>query len=104
MQVQKFPQNVTMLVGMMAGVAINLLCSGVFLIAGACLTATHPISTFVLSYAPLIEGVLIAIPAGAAFRLAHTKRWLAIGLVLGILLQVVVFVVWHQHWLQRYAG
>lgn len=99
--------NKSKLGGLLAGLAVNLVCCAVFCVAAQRLTKISPLSTFVLSYAPLIQGALIAVPVAGSFKAVRVKRavpGLAAGLLLGTLLQFGSFFVWHAHWVQAYAG
>lgn len=93
--------------GLLAGLGVNLACWLAFLVAANRLTAYSPLSTNVLFGAPLIQGALVALPAVMAFQIFRKTRRagsLGVGLIVGIVLQLAGFVIWHAHWLEAYAG
>jgi hypothetical protein len=93
--------------GFFAGLGVNCASILVFLIAASRLTAKSPVSTYVLTYTPLLEGGLVALTvlwAAQYLRRVGHKNGFAAGLMFGIPSQIGCFAVWHLWWVQIYAG
>ena len=89
---------------LLCGVLLNIGCCLVFRLAAGRITAHSTESTVVLAWAPLYQGALVAFIVVLGYLVSRIigGKPLRIGLLTGILIQIIMYYFWQDHWLSNH--